>query len=216
MKAIRGKIKGYKNMNVPYTLLSKNENAKTLAVILPGLGYTAEGPLFHYSSGVFLNRGHDVLHVNYQYFDEAYDSFSVEELDKAIEYDSEMVVDSVLDTYSYENFYLVGKSIGTIAMSSLLKKAVFHDAKAVWLTPLLGVNTVLESLTYTPQQGLCLIGSQDRHYSVERFSETASNDNILFRLIEGADHSLEYPGNTLESITLLKQMIQHIVEFIER
>ncbi|MFC0188263.1 alpha/beta hydrolase [Fictibacillus aquaticus] len=216
MKAFRGKIKGYNEMNVPYTLLSKNENASTLAIMLPGLGYTTEGPLFHYSTGMFLNDGHDVLQVNYQYFDEAYDEFSVEELDKAIEFDSEIVVASVLEERSYENFYLIGKSIGTIAMSSLLKKDVFHDAKAVWLTPLLNVASVYQAIKESPQKGLCLIGSQDRHYSAEKYYETASNEHITFRLIEGADHSLEYPGKTLESLTLLNQLFKHIGETIER
>ena len=58
-------VSGYKEMEIPYTLLSNNESSNSLVIMLPGAGYSAQAPLFHYSTGVFLNKSFDELQVNY-------------------------------------------------------------------------------------------------------------------------------------------------------
>ncbi|NMH68945.1 hypothetical protein HF072_09105 [Bacillus sp. RO3] len=39
-------VKGYRDMDVPYTLLQNEEKAVGIAVLLPGLGYTTQAPCF--------------------------------------------------------------------------------------------------------------------------------------------------------------------------
>ena len=55
------------NQSVSFQHIRQNKQTDSLVVMLPGRGYTVQGPLFHYSTGVFLNSGFDVLHVNYDY-----------------------------------------------------------------------------------------------------------------------------------------------------
>ena len=69
-------VKGYKEIGVPFTLISKEENSKNLAIFLPGAGYTVQSPLFHYSKDIFINKSFDVLQVKYQYNEKAYEEFS--------------------------------------------------------------------------------------------------------------------------------------------
>lgn len=206
-------IEAYKKMNVPFNLLSQEEGSKNLAIMLPGAGYTAQAPLFHYSTEIFLNRSFDVLEVNYRYNDEAYDDFSMEELSEAIKYDVKTVLDKVLKENAYENFYLIGKSLGTIALSSELARDEFQNAKAVWLTPLIQRDDVLDAMAGSKNQGLCFIGDQDRCYIEERFKQVENNPNIVSSLIPGADHSLELKEDVLDSIDVLKNVISGIEKF---
>ncbi|MGE7981792.1 alpha/beta family hydrolase [Solibacillus sp. NPDC093137] len=205
-------IKGYKGKDIDYTVLSTDEHVSKLAILLPGAGYTAQAPLLHYSTGVFSHKSVDVLQVNYTYNDKFYDSFTMDELVEAIKHDVGTVIDKVLEENSYDGYYLVGKSLGTIAMASLLDKEIFYNAKAVWLTPLLNRDDVFESMLHSRNESLCFIGDDDTHYNAERYRQFANNPKLVSRLLEGADHSLQYKGDPVRSIDLLKTVIKKIDE----
>ncbi|MGM0841624.1 MAG: hypothetical protein ACQEWE_12895 [Bacillota bacterium] len=96
MKFTSDVIKGYGDIDVPYTLISQGEEAEGIAIFLPGLGYTVQAPLLHYSTGIYLNKGYDVLHINYQYNSADYEGFSIEEVDDALKHDVKEVIDQVL------------------------------------------------------------------------------------------------------------------------
>lgn len=206
-------VTGYKEKDIHYTVLSTDEHASKLAILLPGAGYTAQAPLLHYATGVFLHKSVDVLQVNYTYNDKFYDSFTMEELVEAIKYDVDAVIHKVLEKNSYEGYYVVGKSLGTIAMASLVDREIFHNAKAVWLTPLLNRDDVFESMLHSRNESLCLIGDDDTHYNAERYLQFANNPKLVTKLLAGADHSLQYKSDPVRSIDLLKTVIKEIDEF---
>lgn len=206
------KISGYKEMEVPFILLSQAEHSKSLAIILPGAGYTTQAPLLHYSTEVFLNRSFDVLEINYQYNNEAYEDFTMEELSLAIQWDVKTVLDQVLENSSYENFYIVGKSLGTIAMVSEMDRKIFEDAKWVWLTPLIQRDDILEAMIRS-KNGLSFIGDQDRCYTEERHNRLNHNPSITCQLIPGVGHSLEFEGDISKSLDILKDVITEIETF---
>lgn len=208
-----GSVTGYKEKDIHYTVLSTDEHASKLAIMLPGAGYTAQAPLFHYSTGVFLQKSVDVLQVNYTYNDKFYDPFSMDELVEAIKYDVDAIIKEVLEENSYEGYYFVGKSLGTIAMASLLDMEIFHHAKAVWLTPLLNRDDVFESMLHSRNDSLCFIGDDDTHYNAERYRRFTNNPNLVTRLLAGADHSLQYKSDPVSSIDILKTVIKEIAEF---
>jgi hypothetical protein len=206
-------IQGYKGMNIPFTMLSKKEDSGKLAILLPGAGYTVQAPILHYSTGVFINKSFDVLQVKYQYNNDFYVDFSMDELSEAIKMDVHTVLDSVFAERTYENVYLIGKSIGTIAMSSVLEREEFKNAKAIWLTPLIQREDVLGSMAGSVNKGLFIIGDKDHYYSEERFLKAAENPNISPRLIPNVNHSLEYDEDIVESIDVLKSIIKDIENF---
>lgn len=206
-------VAGYKEMKIPYTLLSTNEDTRNLVIMLPGAGYSAQAPLFHYSTGVFLNKSSDVLQVNYSYNDKFYDNFSIDEISDAIKHDVRVVIDQVLNDRSYESFCLIGKSLGTIAMSSELKRSIFKDAKAVWLTPLIKREDVFEAMVKGENRALCFIGDNDQHYNAERYEQIVNNTNMVSTLFLNANHGLQYENDPVNSIDVLKNVIKEINEF---
>ena len=61
---------------------------------------------------------------------------------------------------SYENSFIMGKSLGTIAMNSVLNRMEFMEAKAIWLTPLIQLDEVFSAMAASNHKGLCFIGDQ--------------------------------------------------------
>ena len=209
-----GTVVGYREMQVPFSLVREEENSKNLVVFLPGAAYTVQSPVFHYSQEIFLDNSFDVLQVNYRYNDKAYDEFSKEELIEAVRHDVRKVLDKVLKDTSYEKFYFVGKSIGTIAMSSELNREIFKEANAIWLTPLLQRDDVFTAMVNSENRGLCIIGDNDRCYVEERFDQLKIKLNLVAKSLPNVNHSLEYNHNMVESIDVLKEVINDIQEFV--
>ncbi|WP_433751172.1 alpha/beta hydrolase [Falsibacillus pallidus] len=202
-------VKGYKEMEIPFRLFQKGSTS--LAIILPGSGYTSQAPLLHYAKAVFANKSFDVLQVNYQYHNEDYEDFS--ELGKAIKLDVNVVLDELLTNHTYDQFYFIGKSLGTIAMSSVLNKEIFQGAKAIWMTPLIHRDDVWEAMVNSKHEGLCIIGDKDPCYREERYMKIVENTNITPKLIPNVNHDLEYSGDVLGSIDVLKDIIAVIEQF---
>ncbi|EPD51485.1 hypothetical protein HMPREF1210_02083 [Paenisporosarcina sp. HGH0030] len=216
MKNSSSIVKGYKEMNIPYTLLSNQNHSKNLVVFLPGTGYTVQSPLFHYVKDLFSQRDFDVLQINYQYKDKSYTEFTKEEIIEAIKFDVNTVIDEVLKNDSYENSFIMGKSLGTIAMNSVLNRMEFMEAKAIWLTPLIQLDEVFSAMAASNHNGLCFIGDGDECYIKERYDVLKNNPNIVSRLIPNVNHSLEYDNYSVESIDVMKSVVVDIQNFVQQ
>lgn len=213
MKVREGSTTGYKDMTIPYGFISKTENPKGLAIILPGIGYTVRSPLLHFATGAFLNNGYDVLHINYQYHTDQYDHFTLEELKHALIADVMTVLNETLRDDRFQSYYLVGKSFGSLAMGEALQFDPLRNAKTVWLTPNLKEEIVVDAMINCRNEGLCIIGDKDPFYSKLIIDRLHTNQNMKFYIPQGANHALEIDGQTFESIDLVKDVIKKIAEF---
>lgn len=215
MKITSGVIKGYGEIDVAYTRLSQKENAEGIAILLPGLGYTVQAPLLHYSTGIYLENGYDVLHVNYQYTGADYERFSVDEVDDALKHDVNKIVDAVLLDHAYPHIHIVAKSFGTLALCHEAARESLQDAKFIWLTPLLKDDEIFQAMLDSKQEGLCIIGDEDRHYDERRFNELKRNQRLEMHLVKGVNHSLEHGFRVLDSISTHKEIMSIIKAFSE-
>lgn len=206
-------ISGFDSLEVPYILLDNSKPTRNLAIMLPGAGYTTQAPLFHYTTELFLNRGWDVLEVNYRYNDPAYDRFTTDDLADVIRHDVKGVIDEVLAKNAYENFALIGKSLGTLAMCSERARDVFQKARMVWLTPLIHRDDVLDAMLQAEQPGLAVIGDRDYCYSEDRYRMLSGNPFLFSSLVPGVGHGFDYAGDVQQSIDVLKEVLKEIEEF---
>ncbi|TMW71574.1 alpha/beta family hydrolase [Alteribacter natronophilus] len=193
----------------PYSLIRQERGTDTLAVILPGAGYTAQAPLLYYTTGIFCSRGFDVLHVNYSFDREQFAALSEEKFTETIR----AVIDSAVGKRSYQHYCLAAKSLGTIALPRLLEEERFREAKALWMTPLIQRDDVFESLAASRHESLVILGDQDPCFRRERFEELERNRRLELSLIKDANHSLEIEGNVHESMDVLKSVISVISRF---
>jgi hypothetical protein len=49
-------ISGHEGLKVPNSYIKHKENHKHLAILLPGMGYTCQMPLLHYTTGLLLDK----------------------------------------------------------------------------------------------------------------------------------------------------------------
>ena len=110
----------------------------------------------------------------------------------------------------------MGKSLGTIAMNSVLNRMEFMEAKAIWLTPLIQLGEVFSAMAASNHKGLCFIGDRDECYINERYDVLKNNPNIISRLIPNVNHSLEYDNYSVESIDVMKSVVVDIQNFVQQ
>lgn len=137
----------------------------------------------------------------------------MEELSEAIKHDVRTVIDNILRNSEYETFYLIGKSLGTIALTSELKREIFKEAKVVWLTPLIHRDDVLNTMVNSNNKGLSFIGDNDRCYTAARCSQLMNNTNLVSKLFPNINHSMEYDNDPVKSIDVLRTVIEEINRF---
>ncbi|MET1014076.1 MAG: alpha/beta hydrolase [Paenisporosarcina sp.] len=215
MKGINSSLLGFKGLEVPYTLIQHEKTSNHLAIFLPGAGYTNSRPLFHFAEDVFVNKSMDVLKIDYQYNEKEYDEFSMEDIYEAVQYDVAKVLDRVLDETSYNQYFIVAKSIGTIALSRVINRPEFENANIIWLTPLLIIDDVLDAMTNSQHRSLSFIGTNDRNYDVPRYERMTLNPNIVSTVIPNVNHGLQYESDTLGSIDVLKNVIRDLEKFVK-
>lgn len=203
-------------MKIPYTIHGKTANAKDLVIFLPGANYTVNSPIFHFLGEIIFNQSMHILEVNFPYKDEYYDELSQEDLYKAVEMDAKLVIDKVLESHSYKNYVFIGKSIGTIAMSSELKRDIFKQAKGIWLTPLINRTEVLNAISEIPNKGLCILGDKDKIYTEKLWEIVQENVHLTTRLIPNANHRLQHDEDFYKSFDILKSIICDIEKFLLR
>ncbi|MCM3617497.1 alpha/beta hydrolase [Sutcliffiella horikoshii] len=193
----------------PTNLIKQKETTTKLAIILPGAGYTSQGPLLHFSSGHYFNQGFDVLQVNYRFGEAELNPFDAEGFNKNVIH----TLEEALKERHYDQYVFIAKSIGTIALPKIIKLQDYKNASAVWLTPLLHRDDVYQAMLQTENNSLCIIGDKDFCYREERFTNLESHSAFKTLLIADGDHSLEDKENVLGSIDMLKHVIDNIIEF---
>ena len=195
--------------SIPFRLIEQKRETSSLVIVLPGAGYTTKAPLLHFATGLFYTKGFDVLHINYTLSREEMSVLSEEDFSRDVQH----AIDSAIKNKEYSNYYVVAKSIGTIALSYLLNNTMLKDAKAVWLTPLLQREDVFNAMGNSDHKGLCIIGDRDSCFIEERFEKLKKNQNLILKVVEGGNHSLELDEEPIKSIEILKGVISNINEF---
>lgn len=191
-------------------MIEQKEETNKLVIVLPGAGYTTQAPLLHFTTGVFYNKGFDVLHINY--------TFSRKEMSVLNERDFagnvQLAIDNAIKDKEYSNYYIVAKSIGTKALRYLLNNKRLKEAKIVWLTPLLQNDDVFNTMVNSNNKGICIFGEKDRLcFILERFEKLKNNQNLILKVVDGGNHNVELDKEPIKSIELLKSVIADINKF---
>jgi len=210
-------IRGYCGQAVPNTFFVQDSETHHLAVVFPGLGYTAHMPVLYYPRRLLLERGADALLVEYDYRGrEDFRTPRDPERDHWFFDDVAAACRAGLAQRSYSGVTLVGKSLGTLAMGYLLTEdARLSQARCVWLTPLLRDDRLRAQLKRARGHSLFVIGTADSHYDpayLEEVRLASGGDSVV---IEGADHSLEIEGDTVGSIRAVEQIVRAMQRFLD-
>ncbi|MCH4886828.1 alpha/beta hydrolase [Acidaminobacter sp. JC074] len=149
-------------------------SSDTLVVLLPGNGYTVEGPIFYYLIGEIFKLGYDVLGINYG-FQLAQVKPELDEYDGLID----EIIDAIEHTKNYKSYIFIGKSLGTRYLKTLQDK---YGGKCIYITPtdiMLGYGIAREPVF--------IYGDKDKYLSDKRRLELSKYKH---HVVKGGGHSL--------------------------
>jgi len=209
-------IRGYHDMVVPNTFFRQDQPTSHLAIIYPGIGYTAQMPVLYYPSRVLLARGADVLRAEYAYNRPEFRILSKVEQDQWFHADVMAAYHVALAQRNYRQLTLVGKSLGTLALGHLLSaSAHLSPIRCLWLTPLLRNDQLREQIRRTQHRALFVIGTADPHYDPAYLADVQSATKGRSVTIEGADHSLEIGDDIIQSLHAQARIIEAVEQFLK-
>lgn len=213
-------IAGCGDRTVPNEFLRQQQETSTLAILLPGQGYTARMPLFYYAGLIALERGWDVLSVDYSYPPLAYDddpairARRLESRMREIEADVDAAFAMGLEQRDYDRLMLIGKSLGTRAMGHLLSRDVGLDVWNVWLTPLINEPAIRDRIEGHPGRTFVAIGTDDFAWDAAYLEDLRTRGGVETVVIEGADHSMDIPGDIAGSIRAVGEVMTRLAAFL--
>ena len=188
-----------------------DKRSNKLAVFFPGIGYTTDKPLMHYSRKIAAFSGYDIKLLPYAGFpekiqgnkDRMQESFQI-----ALRQSEEMLAD--VDFADYEEILFVGKSVGTIVAAEIAAR-IQKPVRFVLYTPL------EETFGFPISDAIVFTGGDDPWTGKEksRISELCREKGIPCTVIPYANHSLE-TKNVQADITALQMVMKQTEDFIRQ
>ncbi len=167
-----------------------------LAVIFPGIGYTADRPLLHYAGRIARENGYEVMILNYTGFPAKVRgdrSKMVESYQIALKQAEEML--SAVDPGAYDDVLFIGKSIGTIVAAKIASESsAKENIRQIMYTPL------EDTFSFTTGDAVVFTGTDDPWVGGEksRISGMCADRGIPCTQVSGANHSLETNDTDLD------------------
>jgi acetyl esterase/lipase len=208
-------IFGYRDLPVPHRLTRPADNARHLAILLPGMGYRNTMPALHYARALMLARGADVLAVDYAY-DLIPDFLAASHDEKSawIRTDVTAALDAVEAAGDYEHITLIGKSAGTAAMAMIVpERPRLARADLVWLTPAYLIPGVAEDMARCRNRSILVIGTQDPHFN-DAHVQAARERGTEVIIVPDLDHKLEKPNDVIGSLDAMTSIMRALSAWV--
>lgn len=203
------------DISIANTYFCHEKKSDHLSLILPGLNYTCDMPLLYYTTQVMLATGADVVQVKYDYTRmQARQASSLTERFSQMKVDVIQMAQLALQQREYKHLILIGKSLGTLAIPYLLKENLpVPPQTCIFLTPIL--HELMPALELIQQccHTFYVIGTQDHYYDPDLITHFRTENTDNFMTIDGANHSLEIPGEIMQSLSQLEIIIKRIQLF---
>ena len=191
-----------------------------LAVIFPGIGYTADKPLLYFSRRIAVDYGYEVRIMDYKGFppkvkgdrNRMEESFFI-----ALRQAEEMLAG--VDFTEYEDVVFIGKSIGTIVAAKIAADAASGTAsdspakariRQVLYTPL------EDTFRFPIGEAIAFTGDDDPWVGKEnsRIPALCQERGIPCRLVPHANHSLE-SRDVFEDMKELRRVMKETEAFLK-
>ena len=184
-----------------------DKNAPKLAVIFPGIGYTADKPLLYYTTRLAKKHGYQIQTVSYGTLPENIRGDSAK-MKQAFELASEQTEQLLhgIDWSSYGSILFISKSIGT-AISSAYAFRHNLKAKSILFTPL------AETFSFPLQGSIAFHGTADPWAETDSVQALAAQKEVPLFLTKNANHSLE-TSDVQTDLSILKTTMDRVERFI--
>jgi hypothetical protein len=174
------------------------------AVVVPGLFYSADGPLLMYAGLAVERRGGSVRRISW-----TVPQFGGGDDDRAwVAARVSEAVDAVAAATGVAAPVVIGKSLGSLAAPV----AAGRGLPAVWLTPVLTDEPTIAALRRAAAPCLLIGGTADKVWD-GRLARSLTPHVLQ---IDGADHGMFVPGRLSESAAVLGQVTTAVENFLDQ
>ena len=181
-----------------------------LAIVFPGIGYTADKPLLHYARRIAADQGYDVRLISYTGFPKKIlgDQKKMAESYRIAKSQSKAQL-AEMELSRYDDLLLIGKSIGTILAARLANKCSAGRVRLVLYTPM------EDTFRHPLDNAVVFTGSDDPWVgrTESRIPALCREKNIPCFVIPGANHSLEC-GDVLQDIRRMHEIMEETEKFL--
>jgi hypothetical protein len=210
-------IQGYQGLPLANTFFQHSMQTKRLAVLFPGRGYTCAMPVLYYPGRWLYTRDANLLTMEYGFTrkQQILSKLNEEELLLWLTADASAALQAALETGTYQEVVLVGKSLGTLVLSQLAHTppAGPTNLSFVWLTPLFKNPILYEAVLRNRPRSLCVQGDADPLYDAAAFERARAACAAQALIIPGADHSLEFAGNLDAALDAVRRLLTALAVF---
>lgn len=181
-----------------------------LAVIFPGMGYTADRALLYYAGKAAESCGYKRVSLSFSEIGWSKEDLSdhkkiMEMLNKCIK-----LVERDLSGYDLEgekDILFISKSVGTLVAAAFAKKKGIK-VKHIFFTPLKAIDRFIPE-----KSGIVFYGGHDPISGAASIKEVCGRLHLEAHLIKGGNHSLE-TGDIETDLDNLKKVILKVEDFL--
>jgi predicted alpha/beta-hydrolase family hydrolase len=174
------------------------------AVVAPGGGYSADGPLLMFARLAVERRGGRTRLITWQLSE----SRDFRQQRERVTSQVESAVDEMTAATGTAPV-VIGKSLGSLAAPLVADRGL----AAVWFTPLLTDEPTVAALRRATAPCLLVGGTADQFWDRQAAWSLTAADVIE---IDGADHGMFVPGPLAASAAALGQVITAVEDFLDR
>ena len=167
-----------------------------VAVLVPGAGYTTQGPLLAYARLAVERRGAEARAIDWS-------PPEVRDVAQRIAW----VRGQVFDVLGDSRALIVAKSLGSFAAPLVAEQGL----PAIWLTPLLNRPEVVEAIAAATRPPLLVGGSADQLWDGAVARELSPH----VVEISGADHALYVPGPVSATAAVAGPVADAVEHFLD-
>jgi hypothetical protein len=178
----------------------------SIAVLIPGHGYTTERPLLHFAAAVFRAHGWETHEVRWPEPPPARDGQELTAWFDQLRAFTIAQVTPILDRMTAPRIALAGKSMGAFAAAL----AADRGLPGIWLTPVLPDSPLPADLRRATAPFLLAGATVDRSWD----PVIARSFGAPVYEAEGADHGMEIDGDPVRSAGILREVTIAMDEFV--
>ena len=184
-----------------------DKNAPKLAVIFPGIGYTADKPLLYYTGHLARHYDYKIQTISYGTLPENIKGDPIK-MKQAFDLAYEQTECSLqnVDWDSYGSILFIAKSIGTVIASAYASR---HNikGKSILFTPL------TDTFSFVLPGSIAFHGTADPWAETDSIRTLAAQKGVPLFLTPDANHSLE-TGDVQTDLSIIKFTMEHGNRFI--
>lgn len=184
---------------------------KKIAVLFPGIGYTADRPLLYYSSRIAASYGYEIKKLPYGNMIHAGRLMHDREAQKQVFLSAYQAIEDMLgdtDFSRYASILFISKSIGT-ALACAYGKEHHLMTKNIYYTPLEDTFAWMKE-----NSGTAFSGTADPWVNPPAIVQACKDRQIPLYTVENGNHSLE-TGSVREDIHILGDVMRETEKYIQ-